>query len=187
MCRTRPLRTVAARRSWRPLLAGLAVAAALPALGGCVAVASVSLQHFVTGAGIVSVLATGKGLADHALDLATQKDCRILEGLLKGSRKVCEEPGSPATADDFEGLTALLSTRDPGGTIAKSGDGPLSLRLTYPAQRSSPPVAAASTRQRGEPLRLRPSLYLASAVGPAVPASTLVLAQHQPAETGVPP
>ena len=46
----------------------------------------------------------GKGLAEDAADVATGKDCRVIEGVTHKNRKLCEERGSPATRQDFKGL-----------------------------------------------------------------------------------
>jgi len=46
----------------------------------------------------------GKGLAEDAADAVTGKDCRAIEGTTRNDRKLCEEPGSPATKKDFKGL-----------------------------------------------------------------------------------
>lgn len=53
---------------------------------------------------VASTVATGKGLSEHALSAATGKDCNILGSLLEKDRDLCEEPGSPATKNDFRGL-----------------------------------------------------------------------------------
>ena len=75
--------------------AGVAALLALALLGGCVP---------MLAADAAAVAGSGKGASDHALDAMTGKDCRILEGLTRDDRAVCEEPGSPATAGDFKGL-----------------------------------------------------------------------------------
>lgn len=56
---------------------------------------------------LFSAAATGKGLGDHAMDVATGRDCRVLEGLARGDRRVCEQDGSPALADDWGGFAGL--------------------------------------------------------------------------------
>jgi hypothetical protein len=55
-------------------------------------------------ADVTSVTTTGKTVGEHALSAGTQKDCNILEGMLRVSRNICEEPGSPSTDNDFKGL-----------------------------------------------------------------------------------
>ena len=69
-------------------------------LGGC---AGPMAGAFMV-ASLASTAATGKGLSEHALSAATDKDCNILESLLRKDRQLCEEPGSPATKNDFKGL-----------------------------------------------------------------------------------
>jgi len=63
--------------------------------GGC------ALGVAATGA---SVAASGKTVTDHALDAATGKDCRLVQGASRSDRDVCEKPGSAATRKDFKGL-----------------------------------------------------------------------------------
>jgi len=67
------------------------------ALSGCVA---------GVAADAASVGASGKSLTDHALDAATGKDCRVVEGVTRSDRDVCEARGSPATRRDYKGLGA---------------------------------------------------------------------------------
>ena len=55
-------------------------------------------------ASLASTAATGKGLSEHALSAATDKDCNVIESVLHKDRQLCEEPGSPATKNDFKGL-----------------------------------------------------------------------------------
>jgi hypothetical protein len=87
------------------------VLAAVCALSGCAVplFAGVTLNEISTAGSVVSTLATGKGLGDHALDLATGDDCRFLEGLVRKDRNICETPGSPSTAGDFQGMPDLVS------------------------------------------------------------------------------
>lgn len=81
------------------------------ALSGCAVpvIAGFTLNEMSSATSVVSTLATGKGTGEHALDLVTGKDCRFLEGLVREDRKICESPGSPATAEDFKGVFALAS------------------------------------------------------------------------------
>ncbi len=55
-------------------------------------------------ADVASEVATGKTVGGHALSGVTGKDCDIIGGALRADRKVCEEPGAPATKKDFKGL-----------------------------------------------------------------------------------
>lgn len=91
---------------------GLAAAALLAALAsGCAApfVAGLSLNELNTGTSIFSSGITGKGLAEHLADLVTGKDCRLLEGLTRDDRAICEERGSDQTKSDFKGLAGLVA------------------------------------------------------------------------------
>jgi len=59
------------------------------------------------------------------MDLVTGKDCRIMEGLMRDDREVCEERGSPATYDDFNGVMGLVrNDRSPidAGIFVNTGD-----------------------------------------------------------------
>ena len=46
----------------------------------------------------------GKGLAEDGVDMATGKDCRVIDGMVRKDRKICEARGSPQTDKDFKGL-----------------------------------------------------------------------------------
>jgi hypothetical protein len=80
------------------------------ALSGCATavVGSITLGQISTAAGIASVGTTGKGLQDHALSAVTGQDCRLLEGIVRTNRQICEEPGSLATEEDFPGVVIML-------------------------------------------------------------------------------
>lgn len=84
-------------------------------LSGCAGtiVAGLTLSELLTAGSIGSTLITGKGLGEHAMDMATGKDCRIIEGVFRADRDICEEEGSGATKDDFKGLVALLEEQQP--------------------------------------------------------------------------
>lgn len=81
-------------------------------LTGCAEtiIAGLTISDLLTGGSIVSSILTGKGLGEHALDVVTGQDCRILEAIFREDRAVCEPKDSVATKDDFKGLIALLDT-----------------------------------------------------------------------------
>jgi hypothetical protein len=56
------------------------------------------------GADAASTAATGKGTTEHAHDMLTGKDCRIIEGVARTDRRVCEARDAPATERDFKGV-----------------------------------------------------------------------------------
>lgn len=93
------------------LFSRVSVIVAACALSGCAVplFAGITLNQMSTAGSVVSTLATGKGLGDHALDVVTGDDCRFLEGLMSKDRKICEKPGAPNTAGDFQGLASLDS------------------------------------------------------------------------------
>lgn len=83
-----------------PRLAGAIACIASLLLGGCAGPIAGALMV----ASLASTAATGKGLSEHALSAAIGKDCNVLESVLQKERQLCEEPGSPATKNDFKGL-----------------------------------------------------------------------------------
>jgi hypothetical protein len=52
-----------------------------------------------------SISATGKGTTEHALDAMTGKDCRIVEGIARSDRRMCEPHHAATTERDFKGLS----------------------------------------------------------------------------------
>ena len=76
--------------------------------GGCE-----TLNPITLGIGLASYAATGKGLADHAIGTLTQRDCNILDGLLRSDRKICEPHGSSAAQTGFKGLFASRGANEP--------------------------------------------------------------------------
>ncbi len=90
-------------------------------LAGCAApiIGGLTVSQVMTAATVGSYLATGKGTGELALSVVTGKDCRLLEGALRKDREICEDPQSPATAEDFKGLptiVAALKAEDAAGT-----------------------------------------------------------------------
>lgn len=81
-------------------------------LTGCAEtiIAGLTISEILTAGSIGSALLTGKGLGEHALDLVTGQDCRILEAVFRKDRAICEPKDSVATKDDFKGLVALLDS-----------------------------------------------------------------------------
>ncbi len=74
---------------------------ALPVIG------ALTLNELSSTTSFMSTGLTGKGLGEHALDLVTGQDCRVLEGVVRSERGICARRGSPETADDFKGLIGL--------------------------------------------------------------------------------
>ena len=79
------------------------------ALSGCSTplVAGITLGEVGLFSSLFSTAATGKGLGEHAMDAATGRDCRIIEGLAREDRQVCESKDSPALEDDWQGLASI--------------------------------------------------------------------------------
>jgi len=84
-------------------------------LSGCSAplFAGMSLGEFGFVTSLFSTAATGKGLGEHAMDAATGRDCRIVEGLAREDRKLCERKTSPALEKDWKGLASLADGNAP--------------------------------------------------------------------------
>jgi len=82
-------------------------------MSGCAApiIGPLTLSHLSTIASATTMTVEGKGAAEVALDLATGKDCRMMEGAMREDRAICEKKGSPATEEDFKGVIALLSDK----------------------------------------------------------------------------
>lgn len=79
-------------------------------ISGCATavVGSLTLSQLSTIATVTTMTVQGKGVGEVALDVATGKDCRVMEGIVRQSRSICEVPGSAATDGDFKGVLALL-------------------------------------------------------------------------------
>jgi len=94
-------------------------------LSGCagIVIAGLTISELLTAGSIGSALITGKGLGEHALDIVTGQDCRILEAVFRKDRAICEPNGSVATNEDFKGLVALLDT--PAGEQIQLADLPI--------------------------------------------------------------
>ena len=93
------------------------LAAGLLLMSGCETLTPVSL-----GVGIVSYATTGKGLADHAIGILTQKDCNILGGIISPERKICEPLGSAAAQRGFKGFLAQSNADKDTGTTLRLSD-----------------------------------------------------------------
>ena len=93
----------------RMMALGLMLGSAI-ALSGCATavVGSLTVSQISTIAGAASTATTGRGLQDHALSAVTGRDCRLLEGIFRQNRHICEEPGSSATEDDFKGFVVMI-------------------------------------------------------------------------------
>ena len=113
-------------------------------IGGCTTavVGSLTLSQLSTIATVTTMTVQGKGVGEVALDVATGKDCRVMEGIVRQSRSICEVPGSAATDGDFKGVLALLQGEQ------RPDDTAVMVRASAPAQVINGPefiVAARST------------------------------------------
>ena len=90
------------------------ITAALPmlcafALSGCgiPLIAGMTLAELSTAGSLVATAATGKGLGEHAMDVATGQDCRVFEAMVREDREVCEPKDSPELEKDWKGLASI--------------------------------------------------------------------------------
>ncbi len=95
------------------LILGVPLAASL--LSGCVVpiIGPLTLSHLSSIATAATMTTEGKGAGEVALDLATGRDCRMMEGAFRKDRDFCELRGSAATNEDFKGVVALLADKPP--------------------------------------------------------------------------
>lgn len=89
-----------------PIVAAAAVIGS--GVSGCVPViGTLTLNDLMTGTSLATTALTGKSLGDHALSMATGKDCSLMDAALEKDRHICEVNGSKATAGEFKGLLAM--------------------------------------------------------------------------------
>lgn len=102
----------------KPLLVFLTVLG-VSTLSGCAApiIGSLTLSHLSTIASATTMTTKGKGAAEVALDVATGKDCRMMEGVMRKDRGICEENGSAATDEDFKGVIAFFADKPPPARV----------------------------------------------------------------------
>ncbi|MEQ8370172.1 MAG: hypothetical protein RIC83_05840 [Alphaproteobacteria bacterium] len=86
----------------------------LPLLGGCAApfAAGVGISEFISIASLTGTVAFNKGATDLALDFVTGDDCRVMEGMVREDRNICESIGSAATDRDFKGVVGEVQDGD---------------------------------------------------------------------------
>jgi hypothetical protein len=63
--------------------------------------------------GLIPRAVNGKGLVEDGVDLATGEDCRVIEGVIRKDRHVCEPRNSPETKKDFKGLSGAFADDEP--------------------------------------------------------------------------
>ncbi|MDF1722764.1 MAG: hypothetical protein P1U65_18985 [Minwuia sp.] len=82
--------------------------------GGCALpfAAGVGIGELVSLASLTGTVAYNKGASDLALDIVTGGNCRIVEGLVRDDRDVCEDEGSDASEKDFKGVVGELQAED---------------------------------------------------------------------------
>src|SRR5690242_11068305 len=91
----RPILRLRTAHVMRSVLASSTAVILPPVVVGCVPLLM---------ADVASEASSGKSLSEHWADGATGKDCRVIEGVVRSDRKLCEQKGSPATDRDFKGI-----------------------------------------------------------------------------------
>ena len=81
-------------------------------LSGCAAAIFAAIPVNLVTTEVLPRAVNGKGLVEDGVDLATGKDCRLIEGSVRNDRKICETRGSPTTKKDFKGLSGLATHDD---------------------------------------------------------------------------
>lgn len=69
-------------------------------------VLGINIGTATTIGSVASTAATGKGLGEHAVSAVVEKDCRLIESIVRKEREFCEEYGSPAQKEDFTGVAS---------------------------------------------------------------------------------
>jgi hypothetical protein len=79
------------------------------ALSGCgmPLIAGMTIAELSTAGSLISTAATGKGLSEHALDVVSGRDCRIIDSMVRNDRKFCERKNSPKLEKDWKGLASI--------------------------------------------------------------------------------
>ncbi len=93
-------------------IAGLVGGCAVPVVG------VLALKDVITVVSLSSTVMTGKGVGEYAVDAVTGRDCRVIEGVLRSDREICEVPGSLATRQDFRGIGPILARQiEPASSV----------------------------------------------------------------------
>jgi len=90
--------------------AGLIGAVALIS-SGCAApiVGALGVSELFTVASLGGTVAFNKGASDLALDIVTGQNCRIVEGIVRKDREICEPDNSVAADEDFKGVVGFVA------------------------------------------------------------------------------
>jgi hypothetical protein len=87
-------------------------------LGGCAGVVLVGIPVNFLTTEVAPRAVNGKGLVEDGVDWVTGKDCRLIDGVVRDDRQICEPKGSPATKKDFKGLSGLVEKDEPAKSPA---------------------------------------------------------------------
>lgn len=87
-------------------------------------VAGLTVTELATAGSLATTAATGKGLSEYAMDAATGRDCRIVEGMFRADRHICERKSSPALEDDWRGFLDARAEPVVTGPVADPGSEP---------------------------------------------------------------
>ena len=80
-------------------------------VSGCAAplIGAFAIKDVLALVTLSSNVTTGKGVEEHAVGAIIGRDCRVIEGILRRDRDICEVPGSLATRQDFRGIGPILA------------------------------------------------------------------------------
>lgn len=78
---------------------------------GCAApiVGALGVSELITVASLGGSVAFNKGASDIALDIVTGQNCRIVEGIVREDRQICEPGNSEAADNDFKGVVGFVA------------------------------------------------------------------------------
>lgn len=78
---------------------------------GCAApiVGALGVSELITIASVGGSVAFNKGASDLALDIVTGQNCRIMEGIVRKDRGICEPDDSKAAKNDFKGVVGFVA------------------------------------------------------------------------------
>lgn len=142
----------------------LACLVVLLSCSGCALGAAGIAADVVAGASVATLAVSGKGLGDQAISAAAGQDCRLLEGMVRSDRGICEAYRTAA----LQRTPYLIKTNPPPMPEINVGQ-PM---MAQPAMlRVAAPVAPAAAAQRPADLPPPAQPLLAAAKEEVEPAS----------------
>jgi cell division septation protein DedD len=139
-------------------------------LGACAGpvVLGINVGTVATVGSVASTATTGKGLGEHAVSAVLEKDCRLIETLVRKDREFCEEYGSPAQKEDFTGIASWFEPQEPAP--------PTMLATTAPQGGSDitaeTPATVSASQRAVETMPLEPTAVAVLESPPAPPVAS---------------